>query len=77
MKYNCQGEKEAVLRAIILNMSEAAAGTSVQGKKGYRQKGGELYFCKDEENICALCELKKFPEEILLSFPHPPFTMVQ
>lgn len=66
-----------MLRAIILNMSEAAAGTSVQGKKGYRQKGGELYFCKDEENICALWELKKFPEEILLSFPHPPFTMVQ
>lgn len=61
---------------MTLNMSEAAAGTTVQGKKGYRQKRGELCFYKDEENICAVWELKKFPEEILLSFPRPPFTMV-
>lgn len=60
---------------MIINMPEAAAGTTVRGKNGYRQKGGKMYFCTDEENICAVWEVKKFPEEILLSFLCPPFTM--
>lgn len=60
---------------MIINMPEAAVGSRVWGKKATDKREGKMYSYKDEENICAVWELKKFPEEILLSFLCPPFTM--